>query len=83
MAELVAEVKTLMVHLKCDACGIGTMQADISRPTLLSNPPLYTHRCCKCGHIDVFRQQYPYTKFVPIEPLREPTEEEKGAYKNG
>ena len=83
MTELVTEAKTLIVHLECEACKAGTMQFDFNAPVLLSYPPLYTHRCYNCGHIENLHQRYPYTKLVPVGELREPTEEEKGAYKNG
>lgn len=69
MAEMVAESKVLQVFMICDKCGRGEM-----RPTgecLMSNPPLYPHKCVVCGHIENFNFLYPYQRLVAIEELRE------------
>ena len=50
--EVVAEVKTLSVYMKCDKCN-------------------------NCGYEDNYFVRYPYQKLVPLENLREMTDEEK------
>ena len=73
--EVVAEVKTLMVHMKCDKCGNGLMLKD-GNIILTTEPPQYPHKCNNCGHQENYFFPYPYQKLVPMECLREMTEEE-------
>lgn len=75
MSELVAEVKTLLVYMKCDECGEGLMEPH-GNIVLSVDPPLYPHKCNNCGHVENYRVGYPYTRFVPKEQLREPTKSE-------
>ena len=72
MAELVARVNTLLVYMGCDECKDGVMKIDYTAPVLDSYPPQYTHVCDKCGCVKTFPIQYPYNRYVPIEPLRKP-----------
>lgn len=73
--ELVAEVKTLTVYMKCDKCKNGLMEPNGSN-CLLTEPPLYPHKCNNCGYEENYPFCYPYQKLVPIEQLREPLESE-------
>lgn len=75
MSELVAEVKTIIVHMKCDICGQGIME-QLGDTVLATYPPKYPHKCNHCGKIENYPVRYPYHRLVPIEPLREPTKEE-------
>jgi len=76
MAEMVAEVKTLLVYEVCDKCKEGIMRPNMQLmyPT---NPPQYPHICDKCGAVENFHTVYPYQRFVRGEDLREPLEHEK------
>lgn len=75
MAEKVCECKVLMVHYVCDKCGKGLMLPDYKNMTVFEIP----HKCDnpECGHEQYFSTKYPYQKIVPIERLRDMTEEEK------
>ena len=75
MAEQVCECKVLMVHNVCEKCGIGLMLPDESKLFSLT----YPHKCDnpECGHEKAYLVRYPYQKIVPIEPLRDMTDEEK------
>lgn len=73
--EVVAEVKTLTVHMKCDKCGNGLMLRD-GNIILTTDPPLYSHKCNHCGNHENYHVMYPYQKLIPLENLREMTKEE-------
>ena len=77
MSELVAEAKTLIVHMKCEKCGKGIMER-FGNTELATYPPQYPHKCNNCGNVENYTTTYPYHKLVPIEFLREPTEDELG-----
>ena len=77
MAEIVAEVKTLSVHMKCDKCQNGLMEPD-GNIVVTTEPPLYPHKCNNCGYMENYLFRYPYQKLIPIEQLREPKESERG-----
>lgn len=69
--ELVAEAKTLIVHMKCDKCNNGLMVQD-GYTILASDPPQYPHKCNNCGYYKNYFIQYPYQRMVLLEKLREP-----------
>lgn len=69
MAEKVAEAKIVVVHMVCDKCENGIMEPGTN--ILMSNPPLYPHKCDNCGYEQNYQVRYPYQRIVPIEPLRE------------
>ena len=75
MAELVAEAKVLIVHIKCEKCGKGIMERN-GNTVLATYPPRYPHKCNYCGNIENFSVEYPYQRLILKEPLREPTEDE-------
>ena len=77
MSERVAEVKTLTVEMICDKCGNGRMIRN-GNIMLCSNPPQYPHKCNSCGYEENYPFTYPYQKLVPLEPLREPVDNEIG-----
>ena len=72
--ERVAEAKALIVEMICDECKEGKMAPD--GIMLFSDPPQYPHKCEKCGYKTNYLFRYPFHRLVPIEPLREPTENE-------
>ena len=72
---LVAEVKTIIVHKRCDWCG-GLMEYQSNVPALTSYPMLYAHICNNCGLKSEYRHIYPYYTQIPIEELRDPTGDE-------
>ena len=69
--EMVAESKILVVYQTCDKCGEGIMERD-GNEVFASYPPLYPHKCDKCGYKTNYHVSYPYQRIVPIEVLREP-----------
>ena len=75
--EVVAESKVLMVHMKCNKCGNGLMLRN-GNIILTTDPPKFPHKCNNCGYTDSYYNQYLYQKLVPIENLREMTDEEIG-----
>ena len=46
--EVVAEVKTLSVYMKCDKCNNGLMLEN-GHIILTTDPPKYPHKCNNCG----------------------------------
>ena len=74
--EVVAEVKTLSVYMKCDKCNNGLMLEN-GHIILTTDPPKYPHKCNNCGYEDNYFVRYPYQKLVPVENVREMTDEEK------
>lgn len=75
MGELVAEAKTLIVHMKCEKCGKGIME-QFGNTVLATYPPQHPHKCNHCGHFENYPKEYPYQRLVVKEQLREPTEDE-------
>ena len=60
MTEVKVEIKKYKVEYWCDKCGEGLV-----RPTgavIDTNPPIYPHRCSKCGEDYCFAKTYPYEK---------------------
>ena len=74
--EVVAEVKTLSVYMKCDKFNNGLMLEN-GHIILTTDPPKYPHKCNNCGYEDNYFVRYPYQKLAPLENLREMTDEEK------
>lgn len=77
MAEVMAEVKVMAVHMKCDECGEGLMES-VDNLAYAGNPPQYRHKCNKCGHEAYYPQRYPYQRFMLKEPFREEAAGEMG-----
>lgn len=85
MAEKVCDCKVLIVSRSCDKCNNGIMYPT-EKPTRYYDPKIkkmlgswestckiiFEHKCNNCGEIQYFQIQYPYQRFVPIEPLRDP-----------
>ena len=76
MAEKVAEAKILLVHQKCENCNSGIMEfqkfnyyKDENGFNMIKD---YHHKCNNCGFEKDFHTSYPYTKYVPVEELRDP-----------
>lgn len=61
--EVENEVKTIIIRMQCDKCGKGFMEP-YGGAVLMSNPPLYPHKCSCCGHTENYTVQYPYTKYI-------------------
>lgn len=74
--EMVADAKTLIVHMICDKCGKGKMIPH-GNIVLTTYPEQYPHQCDNCGYMDNYPMRYPYHKLVPIETLREMVEGEE------
>lgn len=72
--EKVAEAKAIIVKMICDKCKDGIMEYNPKRQELFQVN--YPHICEKCGYEENYPFRYPFHKLVPIEPLREPTENE-------
>ena len=49
MYEIESEVRTYVRRAMCE-CG-GEYVRDYESPTLMTNPPQYTHKCNKCGDV--------------------------------
>lgn len=56
------ETKTYVIIQKCDKCREGKMMVDENNmlTLLTSYPPLYPHKCDKCGHEENYNVVYPY-----------------------
>lgn len=71
MAEVIAEAKLVLVHMRCPACDIGLMKGR-SELMLPTNPPKYEHKCEYCGNFDYYDCIYPHQEIVQIEEFRKP-----------
>ena len=65
MSEITEEVKTFKVSMKCDKCGKGFMKL-VGGMALMSDLPLYKHRCTECGHEEFYSKEYPYFDKRPV-----------------
>ena len=54
--------RVVYVECYCDICG-GEMKADTA-VVLAVYPPLYPHKCSKCGATKDLREMYPTIKYV-------------------
>lgn len=72
--EMVAEAKTIIVHMICDECKKGKMMPN-GNVVLTTFPTQYLHKCDNCGHTENYNVKYPYHKLVPIEPMRKESED--------
>lgn len=59
--EVKYEIKQMEVHKKCPKCGKGHMisTGEVDFGDVLTFP----HKCDNCGHIESYRNTYPYTKY--------------------
>ena len=83
MAEKIAEVKVLDIYMICDKCGKGQMRHDFHKPHLCVLPPMYVHVCDNCEYEENYRTIYPRSIHIPIEELRDLTEEEREQFYYG
>lgn len=60
--EVKYEVKQMEVHKKCPNCSNGYMVA-IGSVEFGNNATLFPHKCDKCGHIENYKNTFPYTKY--------------------
>jgi hypothetical protein len=58
MAKTEKKVYSVNIDYGCDKCGEGFMR--YTGVMLSSYPPLYQHRCNKCGYGTDYRETYPH-----------------------
>ena len=64
MSEKKFELKAFGVDYVCDKCGDGLMeQTGIFLPV---DPPLWKHKCSKCGHEQNMHDKYPAVRYVRV-----------------
>lgn len=51
----------------CEHCGEGEMLFVPDNDILLTFPPMFKHRCNKCGGELSLPRQYPYIKWIPAD----------------
>lgn len=60
-------VKVYRSYLKCPKCEYGNMLYDNRGCIDLAvYPPVYFHKCDKCGYYSTYTQKYPFIKFEDI-----------------
>ena len=59
--EVEYEVKRIEVHKKCPECKVGHMMA--TGEVEFVTPMMFIHKCNECGHIERYRNTYPYTEY--------------------
>lgn len=63
MGMVIADAKPVVVGMRCDACGEGMMEPVENGVGVFeayaTNPPLYKHRCSKCGAAQLFHTKFP------------------------
>lgn len=63
MAEREVKVRTFSVQYDCDDCGGDVRYIGFNNPT---SPPIYHHKCVKCGKGYEFRgTSYPFRRVRP------------------
>jgi hypothetical protein len=74
------QLENIGIDYVCDACGEGTMER-FGPIVLTSNPPLFEHKCNKCGASQFFNMTYPATGYrrkvttpnLPVPPVNADT----------
>lgn len=59
--EVEKEVRVLKIDFECPKCEAGFL-----RPTgaaLMSNPPIYPHKCNSCEYVQSFKHSYPIIRY--------------------
>ena len=59
MGEIRHEVRTFLVDMVCESCGVGYMRP-VGNIALSTYPIQYPHKCDKCGYIKKKKKNYPY-----------------------
>ena len=62
--EATFEIKPIGIKRICEHCGEGEMKRDPDEPIRMSNPPLISHKCTKCGGTLLLPKEYPYIEWV-------------------
>lgn len=76
MSIVIREVKPVEIGMRCDECGEGMMKLDVTEfgtmivPAVL--PPVYRHKCDKCGAVKEYDNTYPKVLFWKCGEFREP-----------
>lgn len=60
-------IKPIGVKYICEFCNEGEMVHNDNEPIRMSNPPLISHRCTKCGKDMLLPKVYPYVEWIPAE----------------
>ena len=55
------EAKVFWTHQRCDDCDNGYMKP--TGTVLTTYPPIYPHRCDRCGAVKSFSVSYPYMTY--------------------
>ena len=63
--EEIKEVKTVMVHYKCDKCEKGYM-VTVNGKILTTYPAQYPHKCNVCGCEKHFIKTYPHLSYEEV-----------------
>lgn len=66
MGEIRKRVIPIEVTYQCEKCGEGFMEDD-SGAVIATYPPLYLHKCTKCGYREVFSKRYPMLEYEDAE----------------
>lgn len=61
------QIKPLGVKYICEHCHEGEMISVNDNIMLTSNPPLFAHKCNKCGGELQLPRRYPYIEWIPQE----------------
>ena len=59
MGEIRHEVRTFLVDMVCESCGVGYMRP-VGNIALSTYPIQYPHKCDKCGYTQNYTKNYPY-----------------------
>lgn len=76
MSIVIRKIKPVEIGMRCDECGEGMMRLDVTEfgamvvPAVL--PPVYRHKCDKCGAVKEFDTAYPRVIFENHGEFREP-----------
>ena len=64
--EEIKELKTVMVHYKCDKCENGYMKVAKYNFTVLHEQQTITHVCDSCGRIEGYEKSYPHLSYEEV-----------------
>ena len=62
--EATFSIKPIGVKRICEHCSEGEMVRDHDEPIRMTNPPLFPHKCKRCGGTLLLPKTYPYIEWV-------------------
>lgn len=59
------DIKPVGIRYICEFCNEGEMKTVPGSEAKLSFPPMFDHKCTKCGKMMLLPKIYPYIEWIP------------------